>query len=83
MSSRITIDEARLRQVYEKTMDEIFMLFHYHPLSFPTDKLTARELGEIQQGLAEAKAAQASGQDMSRFDPDVNPKFANLRRTGR
>ena len=81
--SRITLDTERLNQVYDRMMDEIFLMFHYHPLSFPHGKMSERELGEIQQGLAEARAAQRAGQDMSRFDPAVNPKFANLRRTGR
>lgn len=83
MSSRISIDEEKMVRMYEKAMDEIFTLFHYHPLSFPHGKMSERELGEIQQGLAEAKAAKASGQDMSRFDPANNPKFAHLHRTGK
>ena len=81
--SRITLDTARLNQLYEKTMDEIYLLFHYHPLSFPTDRLTERDLSDLADGLAQAKAAQRAGQDMSRFDPANNPKFANLRRTGK
>lgn len=40
MSTRINIDYAAMDRMYERVMDEIYLLFHNHPLSFPTGPIS-------------------------------------------
>lgn len=78
MSSRITINEAKVNSTYERIMDEIYAMFHYHPLNgIPSGRATEEEVTETNFNNAAARyfSEHPGSENVVR---SVNPLWRNL-----